>query len=83
MTIRTDRPRNTPIETPDGDTTVIIETSCNQLFHVRETERAGLEHVWFGLPVKKQGGNYVLTAAAHRLKHPVLVRKAASRVVEA
>ena len=74
------------IEQPLGNTPMIIETSDNRLYSVRETEQADLEHVWFGLPVKRQGGNSRRSSPrqkAPRLAHPVLVRKAASRVVEA
>lgn len=63
---------------------MIIETSANRFYQVRETGFEGLAHCWHGLSVKKVGGKFVLTARAQR--HPdrfELVRKAACRVVEA
>lgn len=62
---------------------MIIETSCNRLYSVVETGCEALDHVWYGMPVKKQKGAYVLTAAARRTGKMQLVRKEASRVVEA
>lgn len=66
--------------------TTIIETSANQLYRVVETGKPGLEHCWYGIPVKLIRGEYVMTAAgmrAYRNGRPELVRKAACRVVQA
>jgi len=62
---------------------MIIETSDNRFYRVEETGRSDLEHVWFGSEVKldKKTGQWVRKGAPRRW--PVLVRKAASRVVEA
>ncbi len=59
--------------------TFIIETSANELFQVRETGNADLAHCWVGVAVKRVKGAYVPKAKARE----ILVRKAASRVVEA
>jgi hypothetical protein len=58
---------------------MIIETSANQTFRVTETGDAGLAHVWNGVEVKKVRGAWVDKKNARS----VLVRKEASRVVEA
>lgn len=55
---------------------MIIETSSNQLFRVRETGNADLEHVWIGVAVKRVKGEYVPKAKARE----ILVRKAGCRV---
>ena len=63
---------------------MIVETSANQFYQVRETERPGLDHVWYGLSVKRVGGKFVPTAQAVRHPdRPELVRKAGARVVQA
>jgi hypothetical protein len=56
---------------------MIIETSCNQLFYVVETNDPSLAHVWYGLQVKRAKGTFLKVAKA-RL---TLVRKEASKVV--
>lgn len=66
----------------------IIETSANQLYRVWETNKPGLDHCWYGYSVKlkRASGAYILTAAGERAKaanRPELVRKAATRIVEA
>ena len=58
---------------------MIIETSCNRFYRVEETNMLGLEHVWYGVKVKHAKGEWIDRAGARR----ELVRKAASRVVEA
>ena len=62
---------------------MIIETSCNRFFRVTETNQPGLEHVWSGHEVKRKktplGIQWVIKATIK----DVLVRKAATRVVEA
>jgi hypothetical protein len=58
---------------------MIIETSANQLYRVTETGDADLAHVWSGIEVKRVRGEFVPKKNAR----PALVRKAASRVVEA
>lgn len=64
----------------------IIETSDNRLYAVVETDKPGLDHCWYGLSVKRVRGEFVLTAAGKRAQDrnsPELVRKAATRIVEA
>ncbi|MGD0106321.1 MAG: hypothetical protein ABSC06_20110 [Rhodopila sp.] len=58
---------------------MIIETSGNQLYRVKETGDADLAHVWLGIEVKKVRGAYVPKARARK----TLVRKAATRIVDA
>ena len=69
---------------------MIIETSDNRFYRVTETGSADLAHVWFGVAVKKVRGEWVInakrkTAGGRTVNRsfPELVRKAASRVVEA
>lgn len=65
---------------------MIIETSANKFYQVTETNKLGLDHCWYGYSVKQVRGEFVLTAAGKRassLNRPELVRKAATRVVEA
>ena len=57
---------------------MIIETSDNRLYSVRETGDPDLAHVWIGVEVKKIRGAYVPKAKAR----PTLVRKDATRIVE-
>lgn len=60
---------------------MIIETSDNRFYRVTETGDANLAHVWYGTRVRKdkKTGEWVRTG-----KWSVeLVRKAATRVVEA
>jgi len=57
--------------------TMIIETSANQFFAVRNTNDDDLPHVWFGTEVKRVKGAYVPKARARE----ILVRKAATRFV--
>jgi hypothetical protein len=56
---------------------VIIETTDNRFFNVRETGDANLAHVWIGIEVKRVRGAYEPKAKAR----PTLVRKEASRIV--
>ena len=56
---------------------MIIETSDNRFFNVRETGDVNLAHVWIGIEVKKVRGAYEPKAKARA----TLVRKAASRIV--
>jgi hypothetical protein len=58
---------------------MIIETSSNQFFQVLETGDASLAHVWSGVEVKRVKGAFVPKKNARQ----VLVRKEASRMVEA
>jgi hypothetical protein len=62
---------------------MIIETSCNHFYSVTETGNGHLAHVWYGVPVKKQKGEWVVTAKGRKTGKIELVRKEASRVVEA
>lgn len=61
---------------------MIIETSANKFYSVTETNEPGLSHVWYGLPVKRVRNLWVLKSSARR-EAPEIVRKAATRVVEA
>lgn len=66
---------------------MIVETSANKFYRVVEISQAGLEHCWFGIPVKWQVApqEYVMTRAGMKLYangRPELVRKAGCRVVE-
>jgi hypothetical protein len=56
---------------------MIIETSGNQLFSVRDS--ADYDHAWVGIEVKKVKGKYVAKAKART----ILVRKAATRIIDA
>jgi hypothetical protein len=56
---------------------MIIEDSTNRLFRVTDAE--GIDHAWKGVEVKKVKGAYVPKSKARE----ILVRKAASKVVEA
>jgi hypothetical protein len=58
---------------------MIIETSANELYRVRETGNPALAHVWLGIAVKRVKGEFVPKAN----RREELVRKAASRVVVA
>jgi len=55
---------------------MIVETSSNQLFRVRDAE--DYDHAWIGVEVKKTAAGYVPKAKARE----VLVRKAATKIVE-
>lgn len=57
---------------------MIIETSCNTFYRVRETNDENLAHVWYGVAIKRVKGQWVEKAKART----ELVRKAATRVVE-
>jgi hypothetical protein len=54
---------------------MIIETSANQFFRV--TENAATPQAWIGVAVKLVRGEFVPKAKAR----PILVRKAATRIV--
>ena len=56
---------------------MIIETSANQFFKVRETGDPALSHGWYGIEVKRVKGEYVPKANARE----ILVRKAFTRIV--
>lgn len=55
----------------------IVETTDNRLFSVRDAGDANLDHVWFGYPVKRVRGEYLVPQYAREQT----VRKAGSRVV--
>ncbi len=57
---------------------MVIETSDNRFYRVTETGNVDLQHVWFGVAVKRVAGQWVEKAKARQ----ELVRKAATRVVE-
>jgi hypothetical protein len=61
---------------------MIIETSDNRFYRVWETEQDGLDHVWFGERVRQFKCNPGVWQRANS-KAPELVRKAATRIVEA
>lgn len=56
---------------------MIIETSANQFYQVRETNNPNLAHVWFGIEVKRAKGQWVPKAKARE----TLVRKEASVII--
>jgi len=56
---------------------MIIETSANQFYQVRETNNPNLAHVWFGVEVKRAKGQWVPKAKAREM----LVRKEASVII--
>jgi len=56
---------------------LIIETSSNQIFRVRETNDANLAHVWFGVEVKRVKGGFAPKVKAREM----LVRKDGARIV--
>jgi hypothetical protein len=62
---------------------MIIETSANKFYRVTETGQPDLDHCWYGLEVKRVRGMFILTAKAMRASGAELVRKAATRIVEA
>jgi hypothetical protein len=65
---------------------MIIETSDNRFYRVTETGQQGLEHVWLGTQVKRTAAGWAVpTAVLKRKPHrqQELVRKAASKIVEA
>jgi hypothetical protein len=63
---------------------VIIETSANELYRVRETGNPDLAHIWLGIPVKRTKAGFVLKAEALKANfREHLVRKAACRFVSA
>lgn len=57
---------------------MIIETSANQLYSVKETGDANLAHVWYGQRVKRTAAGYV---PVKKLRTE-MVRKVASRIVQ-
>lgn len=52
-----------------------VETTCNRRFWVRETNIPGLDHVWYGIELKKDG-------TPKKGVREVMVRKAGSRIVK-
>lgn len=56
---------------------MIIETSANEFYEVRDTGNADLAHVWYGQKVKRSGGAFVPVKKV-RVE---LVRKEGSRIV--
>ena len=65
---------------------MIIETSCNHFYNVKELNDPALAHVWAGYPVKRTKAGFVFTTKGLRMAEVgkfELVRKAATRVVEA
>ena len=58
---------------------MIIETSCNRFFKVKPATAPGHEHLWLGIEVKNARGGW----KEKRRAFWQLVRKAATRVVEA
>lgn len=62
---------------------MIIETSDNRFYRVTETTMPTLSHCWYGVEVKRIGGQWVEKSKATKKSRVHLVRKAATRVVEA
>ena len=65
---------------------MVIETSCNQFYRVRETGDASLAHVWYGVAVKRVRCGKRATASFDYIPkanaREIMVRKAGSRVME-
>lgn len=59
------------------NTSNIIETLAGQFFRVRETGSDGLDHVWYGVEVKRVRGAFVDKKNARE----ILVRKIGTRQV--
>ncbi len=59
--------------------TMIVETTDNRFFRVREDNDPALSHLWIGVPVKRSKGTWVPRANAKQ----TLVRKEGSRIVGA
>jgi hypothetical protein len=65
---------------------MIIETATGRLYTVVPTDKEGLEHCWYGFPVRKVRGEYVVTPRGEGMQYrnsPELVRRAGCRTVEA
>lgn len=63
---------------------MIIETTANRFYRVWDHNQAGLDHVWFGVQIKKVKGAWLDKKPKARPGVRVeMVRKEASRVVEA
>ena len=62
---------------------MIVETSDNRFFRVTETNDANLSHVWFGHEVKRKKTDFGVQWVIKATIRDALVRKSASRVVEA
>ena len=71
--------------------TRIVKTSAGRLYRVTETGDANLAHVWMGIEVKHVAGHWSDELntnvgpqwVAKKNARPALVRKAATRIVEA
>jgi hypothetical protein len=59
---------------------MIIETSANRFYQVTETNIPELAHCWYGFELRRKVGEYIIKRPGERAE---LVRKAATRVVEA
>ena len=59
---------------------MIIETSANQMYRVRETGHPDLAHVWYGIAVKR--GKIRGTYEPKKGTREELVRKTASRIIQ-
>lgn len=62
---------------------MIIATSAHRYFSVSETECPDLAHCWDGIEVRRDRRTGQWVKKAGTSDRPVLVRKAATRVVEA
>ena len=65
---------------------MIVESMAGLLYDVADTDKPGLEHCWYGIPVQRVRGEYEPTARGRSLQYrnsPELLRKAACRIVEA
>jgi hypothetical protein len=58
--------------------TMIIETTDNRLYAVRETGDANLAHVWYGIPMKRGPGGTFAPRGKGKIE---LVRKAGCRIL--
>lgn len=63
----------------DAPPLMIIETTDNRIYSVRETGNANLAHLWIGVEVKRSKAGFVPKARARE----ELVRKEGSRTIMA
>jgi hypothetical protein len=63
---------------------MIIETSDNRYYSVREAGTADLAHVWLGIEVRydRKAGRWFKRSNRRGGRPPQLIRKAACRVVQ-
>jgi hypothetical protein len=62
---------------------VIVETSDNRFFAVREYGDPSIQHCWIGYEVKKRKDGRYTAKIKTKTPRLTLVRKAASKIIEA